>query len=100
VLLLVGEKLQVELRVAERDLGLQLFDRGDPAVLAQVYRLPIAHRLAVMAGLALLLLHELAALGGIRSGRERGKRQEEWKKNDAHCRADHTATSGPRPTPT
>jgi hypothetical protein len=52
-------------------LRLQLLERSDAAILAQVDRIRVPHRLVAMAGLAILLLDKLAALRGIGGGRER-----------------------------
>src|SRR5688500_17839081 len=68
VLLVLGEELQAQLAVAERHLRLELGQRRDLPVLAQVDRLRVAQRLVVVAGLALLLFHELASLGGVARG--------------------------------
>jgi hypothetical protein len=64
VLLVVGEELEVELRIAERHLRLELLDGRDLAVLAQVHGLRVPERLVVVAGLALAICNELPAFGG------------------------------------
>src|SRR5688572_6214965 len=71
VLLVLREELQAELAVAERHLRFELGERRDLPILAQVDRLRVPERLVVMAGLAFLLRHELAALLGVAGGERR-----------------------------
>src|SRR5687768_13387 len=71
VLLVLREELQAELAVAERHLRFELGQRRDLPILAQVDRFRIPQRFVVVAGLALLLVHELAALLGVAGGERR-----------------------------
>ena len=65
VLFLIRKHLEVELAVAKRDLRLQLLEARHLAVLARIDGLGVAGRLARVAGLALLLGHELASFGHV-----------------------------------
>jgi iron complex outermembrane recepter protein len=92
--LIVGKHFEAELGIAERDLRLQLLDRRDLPVLAQVDGLRISQRLVVVTNLALVLGHQLLAFLGM-AGRRRVQRREHESRGEQHRARIHYSILAP-----